>query len=369
MDWFKNTSIHKKRITSLTGCCVLTLVLFSLACSVLQAISAEPPGGPLTQQHPRAKDWAFHPDNHPVDLNWKRQIESNLLWMIDRAENPPRYPNGASLVAVYADAGVWSLGARSVVAALEAREIACEVLDWSRLTPPNLKRFDAVIFPGGFSYFQKLSAGTSGLDAVRKYVANGGRYLGICAGAYLAAKEVHWEGGEFPYPLQLFDGTAQGSIPEIAPWPRAGAAQLKITPAGQKLGLSEANDQRIFYQGGCRFIGGTGITRLANYFDGSPAIIQRAYGPGGEGMVVLSGVHFERPAPGQKSRGPSSPPMLGTVVIPRLLGLTAPPSKTGQVRFAAGKYAPTVTKTTSDEAWMVLKKRLRRRLSQLWANH
>lgn len=194
----------------------------------------------------RSTDWIFQPHHHEVDLHWKRCIESNLLWMIDRAEHPVQRHSGSSLVGVYADAGVWPLGAHSVVASLEESGIAVELLEWSRLQGGNLKRFDAIVFPGGYSYFQQVSAGHRGLDAVREYVKQGGCYLGICAGAFLAAKEVHWEGQVYPYPLALFDGIAEGSIPQIAAWPKHGRSKLSVTDAGDKFGL-QAVHGREFY--------------------------------------------------------------------------------------------------------------------------
>lgn len=159
---------------------------------------------------------------------------------------------------------------------MEESGIAVELLDWSRLQGGNLKRFDAIVFPGGYSYFQQVSAGHRGLDAVREYVKQGGCYLGICAGAFLAAKEVHWEGQVYPYPLALFDGIAEGSIPQIAAWPKHGRSKLSVTDAGDKFGLQAVHGREFYYQGGCRFIGGSNFTTLATYFDGSSAIISRS---------------------------------------------------------------------------------------------
>ncbi len=314
--------------------------------------------------------WIFQPGNHVVDLQYKQWIESNLLWMIDLAEHPPTRTEKAPLVGVFADAGVWPLGARSVVAALESAGIDCEVLDRSRLKNDNLARYAAVIFPGGYSYFQQLSAGPLGLRAIKEYVESGGRYLGICAGGFLAAKDVHWEGVNYPYPLQLFDGVAQGSIKEIAAWPKAGRAKLRLTPAGEKAGLSAADGEEIYYQGGCRFVGGTKVVTLAKYSDDTAAIIQRPFGKDGKGMVILSGVHFERPAPVDgKSTESEPPPALSIQIFPKLLGVATPKIPSRKSSFDAKKYAATVTATTTEDEWLALQKPLRTRLAELHAGN
>ncbi len=310
----------------------------------------------------RPADWVFQPKHFEVELMWKQGLESNLLWMIQRVEHPASSVSGAPLVGVYADAGVWPLGARSIVSSLEAAGVTCEVLDWSLLLNENLERYDALIVPGGFSWFEKLSAGKNGEDAIRDYVANGGRYLGICAGAYFASKDVHWEGDKFPYDLQLFDGIAEGAIDEIAAWPKFGGAVVEITDEGAACGLSKVNGKAIYYSGGCRFVGGTNVTVLANYADGTPAIIRRPFGPDKKGRVVLTGLHFERPAPGEGGEN-AAPSPLSTSVFSRLLDLEFPLTDAAPEAFDLDEFKSTVTPDTTDEKWLELQRSLRLRLS------
>ena len=337
------------------------LAVFLLLAS---SASARPPAD---QQ--RSVDWIFQPKHHKVELQWKRRIESNLLWMIDRAEHPSQRQPDAPLIGVYADAGVWPLGAHSVVASLEVSGFAVEVLDWNRLHRSDLTRYHAVVFPGGYSYFQQISAGHRGLDAVRDYVEQGGRFMGICAGAFLAAKDVQWEGKQYPYPLVLFDGVAEGSIKELAAWPGRGSAKLAVTDAGKSLGISAIENKEIYYQGGCRFTGGSKITSLATYFDGTSAIIQRPFGRNGNGIVVLTGVHFERPAPSPSRKIDESepPPLLSHKIFPKLLGITPSAGKFKTPRFSPEKYVSTVTATTTEGEWQAIQRELRLRLSELRA--
>jgi glutamine amidotransferase-like uncharacterized protein len=64
----------------------------------------------------------------------------------------------------------------------------------------SLKQFDVVIFPGGYASKQGNAIGEQGCAAVNQFVKDGGGYLGICAGAYLATSR-------FPVSFELFDGS------------------------------------------------------------------------------------------------------------------------------------------------------------------
>lgn len=52
--------------------------------------------------------------------------------------------------------------------------------------------FDVVIFTGGSGSRQSKAIGEPGLAAVRRLVEQGGGYVGICAGAYLACEGFSW---------------------------------------------------------------------------------------------------------------------------------------------------------------------------------
>ncbi|MEC8253024.1 MAG: BPL-N domain-containing protein [Planctomycetota bacterium] len=55
-----------------------------------------------------------------------------------------------------------------------------------------LDQFDVVVFPGGSGSGQARALGSAGRERVRKFVRRGGGYVGICAGAYLAANNYEW---------------------------------------------------------------------------------------------------------------------------------------------------------------------------------
>lgn len=233
--------------------------------------------------------------------NWN--LEQNRHWISSRSSQPE------ARVGLFADYGVWNLGARSLVQALEDNQIPCRVFDRSGLTRENLAGLKVLILPGGLAPLQYQAAGKQGLEAVDQFVRSGGRVLAICAGAYLVSREVRYEGKSYPYPAGLFDGVAEGPVAGLAVYPLAGPAQLSLTSEGRDRGLGPIDGKFALYGGGPRFVGGTQVTILARYHDQTAAVVCR---PLGKGEVVLSGVHFERPVEGQDSDPP--PPEAASVL-------------------------------------------------------
>ena len=56
-------------------------------------------------------------------------------------------------------------------------------------------RFDVIVFSGGSGSAQGNAIGEAGREKVREFVRNGGGYLGVCAGAYLACTNYSWSLG------------------------------------------------------------------------------------------------------------------------------------------------------------------------------
>lgn len=52
----------------------------------------------------------------------------------------------------------------------------------------KLGELDVVLFPGGSGSRQGKTLGGEGREAIREFVRNGGGYIGICAGSYLASQ-------------------------------------------------------------------------------------------------------------------------------------------------------------------------------------
>ncbi|WP_395752323.1 BPL-N domain-containing protein [Prosthecobacter sp.] len=88
----------------------------------------------------------------------------------------------------------------------------------------NLSAYDVLVFPGGSGGGQSKGIGEAGLKNVRDFVRNGGGYVGICGGAYLACSNFSWGLGI------LNAGTVSSK------WMRGQAMlDLEVAPAGTEL--------------------------------------------------------------------------------------------------------------------------------------
>ena len=79
-----------------------------------------------------------------------------------------------------------------------------------------------LVMPGGQDLPYLKALYPEGTRRIQQYVASGGNYFGICAGAYFACKRIEFEVGRSGYevtgsrPLCFFDGTARGSgVPQL----------------------------------------------------------------------------------------------------------------------------------------------------------
>jgi glutamine amidotransferase-like uncharacterized protein len=88
----------------------------------------------------------------------------------------------------------------------------------------GLKDYDVVLFTGGSASKQSATLGRAGCEEVRRFVRDGGGYLGICAGAYLALSgSEKW--------LGLVDGKTKSHK-----WQRgSGKVEMEVLPLGKDL--------------------------------------------------------------------------------------------------------------------------------------
>lgn len=90
----------------------------------------------------------------------------------------------------------------------------------------GLQDFDVVLFPGGMASTQYDSLGKTGRQQVREFVNGGGGYVGICAGAYMAATQPYTWG------LDLIDAR----ILDHDHWARGiGTVQIELSDRGRRL--------------------------------------------------------------------------------------------------------------------------------------
>ena len=150
------------------------------------------------------------------------------------------------------------------------------------------------ILPGGrdIPYDRDLSG--AGTDSIRSFVEKGGSFIGICAGAYFASKEVIFEKGtplevHEERSLQFYPGSAVGTLFRFRPFQyrsENGAHAPLIKLKNQSLPL--------YYNGGCYFSkANTHCVKVIGTYEAyqdRAAIISCHVG---KGKAYLSGVHFE----------------------------------------------------------------------------
>lgn len=168
------------------------------------------------------------------------------------------------------------------------------------LTVSLNKKTPCLIFPGGADIpYHAFLKGKSN-QAIKRYVEEGGCYVGICAGAYYGCKEILFEeGGELEVKAErelcFFNGKAVG--------PAYGNGMFNYHNAEGALAATIAwtgLQTSIYYNGGCYFKDvlhdREDISILARYADlpGAPAAALACQI--GQGRAVLCGVHPEMEA-------------------------------------------------------------------------
>lgn len=161
----------------------------------------------------------------------------------------------------------------------------------------DLSRFDIVVFSGGSGSAQAKAIGDAGRANVKRFVENGGGFLGICAGAYLATAGYDWSLGII-------------NAKTVSPKWRRGRTfvDIEVDTAGRSI-LGEVADTFK-----CRYANGPIITAMGRedlppfttvaWFrseiaeNGTPAGVMvnspaAAYAPYGKGRVFIVSSHTE----------------------------------------------------------------------------
>ncbi len=97
-------------------------------------------------------------------------------------------------IAIFQDSGVGGNGPKEIASRLgkEPAKFATRIIGATEIKRGILDDFDAVIFPGGSGSKQAAALGEAGRENVRNFISEGGAYLGVCAGCYLACENFSW---------------------------------------------------------------------------------------------------------------------------------------------------------------------------------
>ena len=138
-------------------------------------------------------------------------------------------------VAVYDDKGATGKGIPSVEAILgQTADIKLTRLKGADIANGGLQGYDLVMFTGGSGSAEAAGLGEKGREEVRDFIRQGGGYVGICAGAYLACSGFEW-------------GLGVLNAKTVSPKWRRGQGEVKID--GQAFGEKLA-DRAIRYANG-----------------------------------------------------------------------------------------------------------------------
>ncbi len=210
---------------------------------------------------------------------------------------PVAFSQEADTVYVYHDEGVSEESLAQTVFTFRSllKKYTVTTIDAKKLKE-GLWTKNAVLFvlPGGadLPYVKKLQG--TGNTIIQNYVANGGAFLGICAGSYYGSSTVEFDKNG---PLEVledrelgfFKGSAVG--PVLAPYDYQ--TQSSSRAATIYTILPHVAKTTVFYNGGGFFHHAEAYPNtqvIGTYDNNLPAIIFIHYG---KGKVLLSGVHFE----------------------------------------------------------------------------
>lgn len=182
-------------------------------------------------------------------------------------------------VCVYAGDGAGL--ARDVEVALDKLEIPYHEVDEQDIRGGGLEDCPLLIIPGGYTARYVDALGEEGFEQIREFVAGGGGYIGICAGAYIAARNV--EVPSHPPGLKIIG---------IQNERKAGRGLRTIIMAKPTHPVVRGFEGKvgIWYQNGPMMKAGEGVETLAVYEEGAAAIVCANYG---QGKVVIFSPHPE----------------------------------------------------------------------------
>ena len=173
--------------------------------------------------------------------------------------------------------------AEKVKFALKKLNISHDDLNSTDIKNGELKHYDLLIIPGGHTQtiFKKLDK--EGFEQIKSFVKNGGSYIGISAGAFLASKKNPAEIGSG---LGMID--IQCNLPN---WKLANSKTIMINIRSKHPIVKNYSGKiKIVYGYGPMIKTGENVEILATYENNFAAIVYANYG---KGKVIVFSPHPE----------------------------------------------------------------------------
>lgn len=192
-------------------------------------------------------------------------------------------------IAIFDDEGCGRTSAATVEQCFVGLdEFATQRVDAADIRDGALERFDLLVHPGGSGSKQAATLGDVGRENVRRFVAEGGGYMGICAGAYLASADYTWS-------LHLLNA----KVIDRQHWARGtGDVTIRLSPAGQR--LLESEELVTVYYGQGPLLGPAGRDDLPTYE--TLAVFETEIAKKGAPSGVMKGTTAAAAAPYEQGR-------------------------------------------------------------------
>ncbi len=141
-------------------------------------------------------------------------------------------------VAIYDHSADTAKGPKNLQSFLTTDQgFACQRLGPAEIRDGQLSGYQVLIVPGGSGSKQAEMLETDGCDAIRDFVAEGGGYVGICAGSYLASSQYSWS-------LNLINAR----VWDRAHWARGtGSVTIGLTVLGSELFDPASSTLSVYY--------------------------------------------------------------------------------------------------------------------------
>lgn len=226
----------------------------------------------------------------------RRGVLSILLTLAGAAFPAAGAPAAKPLkVGLYVDRGSQSGGVIQLARLIEySPQLQLIPLDGRDLRDGKLTGLDLLVVPGGSSSRQYESMQEAGAEAIRRYVADGGAYFGVCAGFHCALNRPQ-RIGLLPYTIVKGNGTRAVLVIELS---EKGAKLLDIEPGQYEVVYSRSPIATRCEQPGTGWgeelaVYRNSISRPSMpdvNFSGRPALLHGRYG---KGKVIATSFHPE----------------------------------------------------------------------------
>ena len=204
-----------------------------------------------------------------------------------------------AVIGIYNDAGAWAESVVNFEKFLRSKNVNYREIRARDLNSGNLEGLTGIYVPGGWAPDYNSSVTDAGISTIRRFVASGGDYIGVCAGAWFAAGRIQYLGTksgsrprDFSGRLRLIEWAAVGPLNNIAVFPDYAMTQIDLDPEARLAATFTA--RQVLYYGGPWFsqIGsGQDVKVIARFHSNNEAaIVEANYGAG---RVLLFAVHLE----------------------------------------------------------------------------